>query len=310
MGINLTDHLPALQIKVPQEEAARFRHANNITPSDFVVGIHLGTGSGNKPWLPDRYAKVIDYLKEYLGAKVIITGSGKELPASRVIMKLCRNKPINIVSKTTLSELIAAISTYNIYIGVDTGPLHIAAALKVPTVAIFPTKFVKPSEWGPWQTPNVIVRKATNCSQKCLPRECPFDDCLKEITENDVIEAVKLLQEKKGNNTLQQSKHDWLKKSLNVFTNREEILRELSLNEYNAIEIGIADNPQRLVNQLIKEDINVIHWVGHSQPMAIKLAKLLATPSLPIPPILIFEKYRRDYSANGLVEFYKRRFEK
>lgn len=302
LGIPLSDPPPPMQINVPQ--------ANEMNDKDsLVVGIHIGTGSGNKAWLPDRYAKVIDHISKKYGAKVIITGANKEIPASKTIMKLCKNKPINLVAKTTLSELISVISTYSIYIGVDTGPLHIAAALKIPTVAIFPTKFVKPTEWGPWRTPHVIIRKAIHCSQKCLPRDCPFDDCLKEITEDDIISGVETLLAKQGNNTLQSARQDWLKRSLNVFTNKEEIIRELTVNGYNAVEIGIANNSQKLANRMIKEDINVIHWVGHSKPIALSIAKYMATPNLPIPPLLIYEDSRRDVSTGSLIELYKRRFQ-
>lgn len=301
-GIELTENPPPLQIKVPQDEAARLRFG------DFVVGIHIGTGSGNKAWLPERYAKVIDHLSERIGAKVVLTGSSKELHAAKAMIRLCKNKPIDLVAKTTVPELIAAISNFSIFISVDTGPLHIAAALKIPTVAIFPTKFVKPSEWGPWQTENVIVRKAIKCSQKCLPKACPFDDCLKEITDIDVIEAVKTLIEKRGNKTLKQSKNDWLKKSINIFTNKEEAIRELTIAGYNAVEIGIANNPQFLASQMLKEDINVIHWISHTKPLALPIAKFIASPSLPIPPLLIFEKSRRDFSVDSLIELYKRRF--
>ncbi len=308
LGINLEDTPPPLQLKTPEESVARFRHANNILPQDFVVGIHLGTGRGNKAWLPERYAKVIDYLIQNHRAKVILTGGNKETPAVREVLRLCRSKPINLVGKTTISELIAITSTYRMFIGVDTGPMHIAAALKIPIVAISPTKFSKPAEWGPWQTPHVIIRKATMCHQKCQLPECPFDDCLKSISEEDVIEGINLLLEKRGNQTLAQAKQDWFKKSINVFTNRDEILRELSLNGYNAIEIGIADSPSKLSNQMIKEDINIIHWVGFTKPWALTVAKFLATPSLPIPPQLIFEKHRGDYSPYSLIEFYKKKF--
>jgi len=307
LDIELQEYSPKMNIVPDQSVVQKIRKENNLLSSDYIVGIHLGTGRGNKAWLPERYAEIIDYLAEHLKAKIILTGSSKEAPAASTVLRLCKSKPINLVAQTSLSELIAIISTYNIYIGVDTGPLHIAAALGIPTVAIFPTKFVKPTEWGPWHTSHVIVRKAVKCSQKCLPRDCPFDDCLKEITEEDIVEAIRTLHANRGNNSLDSSKRDWLKKSINIFTNKEEILRELSLNGYNAIEIGIATDPQKLANKMIKEDINVIHWVGLSKPWALTAAKLLATPSLPIPPALIYEDQRTDYSKDSLIDLYTTR---
>src|SRR3989339_1040 len=171
---------------------------------DFTVGIHLGTGKGNRSWLPERYAEVADYLIKKLHAKVILTGSKKEIG-------LAEHVPgENLVGKTTLAELIKTIATYDIYIGVDTGPMHIAAALKVPTVAIFPTKFVKPSEWGPWQTQHIVVRKKINCRRSCLPKKCELDDCLLQIKAQDVIDAVELLLKGKTH-----TKDDWIRMNKN-----------------------------------------------------------------------------------------------
>jgi len=286
LGIDLPEIPPPLQINAPLNANKNL----NLNPSDLVVGIHIGTGKGNKAWLPKRYAEVIDYLIENLKAKVIITGSRKETISAAEIMRLCKNKPLDLVNKTNLAELIALISRFSLYIGADTGPLHIAAALKIPLVALFPTKFVKPTEWGPWQTPHVIIRKSVNCSQKCLPKNCPFDDCLKEISVEDVMEGVKTLLSGGGNRTLREARSDWFKKSLNVLTNKEEIQRELSLSGYHAVNIGFPDELFGLISQMIKEDINVIHWVGHKHPFLLPLANLFATPTRPMPHHQIFLK--------------------
>jgi len=303
---NLPQNPVSLKIKPNYELRSKFEQEYQLKPDDFVVGIHIGTGKGNKAWLPDRYAKVIDYLIENKKSKIILTGSKKDLSSSQKIIQLCKNKLINLVNKTNLEELIAITSRYNLYIGVDTGPLHIAAALKIPTVAIFPTKFVKPTEWGPWATTNVIIRKSTNCSQKCLPKACPFEDCLKAISVEDVIAGIKTLMENRGNKTIPESKADWLKKSINVFTNRQEIIRELSVAGYHAVEIGMAASPIKLMKQMIKEDINIIHWVGVHCPTALKIARFLATPYLPIPPMLLHEKEQKDFSVKILINNYIR----
>lgn len=292
LGIELPQTPPALQLGVKPK------------PQGFTAGIHLGTGRGNRAWLPERFAKVADHLAEKLGARVVLTGSGKETDAANKIMSLCHSRPVNMVNKTSLTELIDLIATYSLYIGVDTGPLHIASAQKIPTVAIFPSKFVKPSEWGPWQTRHVIVRKASLCRQRCLPADCPFDDCLKEITVEDVIEGIETLKAGGGNQNLSEARLDWFKRSVNVLTNRDEIVRELSLNGFNAVKLENALSISNLVRQIIKEDINLIHWVGHGRPLSLTLAKFLSILRSPLPPLLVYEKDRRDYSASALLGFY------
>lgn len=309
LKIGLKQDTPKMKIVPNKEITTLLKEKLGVKDSDFIVGIHLGTGKGNKAWLPERYSKVIDFLSINMGAKVVLTGSKKELPLAKTVLSKCKSKPISLIGETDLEELIAVISIYSMYIGVDTGPLHIAAALQIPTIAIFPTKFVKPSEWGPWKTPHLIVRKSTMCKQKCLPNSCPFDDCLKEISEEDVIEAIKLLKEGKYPRD-EKVREEWLKNSINVFTNKEELVRELLFNGYSAEEIGMADNPQKLSNQLIREDINVIHWIGTSRPLALKIAKYMATPLLPIPPIIIFEEKRTEYKIGSIINLYKERFNK
>ncbi|NQU17551.1 MAG: glycosyltransferase family 9 protein [Candidatus Saganbacteria bacterium] len=291
LGIDISDP-PPLRIPLPQK----------IKSNDFTVGIHLGTGKGNKAWLPERYAKVIDSLFKKYKAKVILTGSDKELFAAETVQKLCKNKPQNLVGKTTLNELISTIASYNIYIGVDTGPMHIAAALKIPTVAIFPTKFVKPTEWGPWKTQHIIVRKAIKCSKKCLPAKCLFDDCLKQIQPEDIILAVQDLLDQKSHN-----KEDWIRFSYNILTNDDNIQRELFANRYHVVKpsgYSLTD----ILNIIKKDDINVIHWVGNSGKLKIKLARLLSIFSAPIPPLLIFEHKRKKYNYLDLINIYTKSF--
>lgn len=165
----------------------------NISKDQLLIGIHIGTGGSNKAWRADGYAKVIDVLSERYTAKVILIGSGKEEKTATEIISLCKHKPISMVNKVNLAELIALIAKLKLFIGVDSGPMHIAAALKIPVVAIFATKKIRPAEWGPWQTQNVIIRKESACKRSCDPRTCPYDDCLKEIIPEDIISAVKSL---------------------------------------------------------------------------------------------------------------------
>lgn len=314
LGIELPNTPPPMKLCPSERIKDKMFLYYNIKPFTFVAGIHIGTGKGNKSWLPERYAAVIDYLITNYNAAIVLTGSKKELPYSNILLrhipKQSLGKIINIVDKTSLSELIAITSRFNLFVGVDTGPLHISAALKIPTVAIFPTKFVKPSEWGPYQTRHVIVRKASKCSQKCSPQNCPFDDCLKEITSHDVIEGINALFNNHGNNTYEEAKKDWFLKSANIFTNRQDVLNELKASGYNAVDIGLAISFQKLANQMVREDINIIHWIGHELPISLRIAKMVATPKLPISPLLIHEKVRANISSKILIDFYKGEFKK
>ncbi|MCX5750940.1 MAG: glycosyltransferase family 9 protein [Candidatus Saganbacteria bacterium] len=195
LGIDRSNPKLILPIqKESENKVAALLESLNISKEQLLIGIHIGTGGSNKAWRADGYAKVIDTLSEQYNAKIILIGSGKEEKTAIEIISLCKHKPISLVNKLTLAELIALISYLKLFIGVDSGPMHIAAALKIPVVAIFATKKIKPSEWGPWQTQNVIIRKESACKRSCDPRTCIYDDCLKEINPEDIIQGVKTLK--------------------------------------------------------------------------------------------------------------------
>lgn len=305
-----TNYSVPLKIQVPEKGKLflhTFLHQQHINENDLIIGIHLGTGKGNRAWLPEKFAEIIDCLIEKLHAKVIITGTKKEKSASLIVEEKCRFKPINLVEKTSLAELIGVFSRLNVYIGVDTGPMHLAAALKRPIVALFPSKFVKPSQWGPWQTRHIIIKKKTDCSITCLPRKCSFDYCLKTITPQDVIFAVEKLLAGKGNNTLEEAKIDWFKKSANILTNDINISHTLQKNNYNVTLCKRSISLKETIRILTSEAINIIHWNNEPIPLILYIARLITIPMMLFPALLIRRK-SRDLSIIQILDLYKNKF--
>jgi heptosyltransferase-3 len=116
---------------------------------DFVH-IHPVSRWMFKCWEDDRMAKIIDYFIEEKNFKVIITGSSikRELDQIDRIISLCKTKPINLSGQLTLKHLASLSSKSKLFFGVDTAPMHIAAATNTPVLAIFGASF--PIQWGPW----------------------------------------------------------------------------------------------------------------------------------------------------------------
>ena len=97
----------------------------------------------------------------------------------------------NLAGSTTIPELIGRISNLDLFITGDSGPMHVAAAFQVPTVAIFgPTKDKETSQW--MNTKNAIVKKNLDC-QPCMQRTCPLKhhNCMRFVNEEEVLDAVK-----------------------------------------------------------------------------------------------------------------------
>jgi len=103
-----------------------------------------------KCWDDKRMARIIDYLSIDKGIQVVLTSSPEEIEMERVksILALCESSPLNLSGQLSLKELACLSSQASLFFGVDTAPMHMAAALDVPVVALFGAS--EPIIWGPW----------------------------------------------------------------------------------------------------------------------------------------------------------------
>ncbi len=125
---------------------------------DRFIHIHPVSRWLFKCWSSEGFAEVIDYIQDIYSIPVIITAAPDSKERQRVdkIISLCKNRPIDLSGQLTLNELSALIKRAELFIGVDTAPMHMAAAHDTPVIALFgPTN---PQSWGPWE--NSI---ATSC---------------------------------------------------------------------------------------------------------------------------------------------------
>ena len=161
-----------------------------------VLGINPGASYGSaKRWYPEKFAQVAAELATRYD--VVIFGGTSEKDMADDIEKLLIKSNIsnyqNLAGNTTVSELINHISKLSLFITGDSGPMHVAAAFQVPTVAIFgPTKDKETSQW--MNTKNAIVKKNLDC-QPCMQRTCPLKhhNCMKYIEADDVLDSIKKL---------------------------------------------------------------------------------------------------------------------
>lgn len=159
-----------------------------------MLGINPGASYGSaKRWYPDKFAKVASELSCYYD--IVILGGEKEREIAADIEKNLIKEGItnylNLSNKTSITELASQIQNLDLLITGDSGPMHIAAAFQIPTVAIFgPTNDSETSQW--LNKKSMIVKKNLDC-QPCMKRSCPLQhhNCMKLIEVSDVIEAVK-----------------------------------------------------------------------------------------------------------------------
>ena len=170
-----------------------------IQPKQFnkpMLGINAGATYGSaKRWYPERFAEVAKEFAEKFD--IIIFGGPNEIDMANEIEENLKFWKVqnytNLAGKTDIQELCANIGGCSLFITNDSGPMHVAAAYQIPTVAIFgPTKYKETSQW--MNKKSTIIRHEMECSP-CMKRECPLGhhNCMKEITASEVIEAVKEL---------------------------------------------------------------------------------------------------------------------
>jgi len=184
---------PVMRLQVTGEErdAMSARLASlGVPKGSRILGINPGATYGSaKRWYPDRFAAVADTLSEEWGASVALMGSVPEMPLAAEIEAAMRRKPVNLAGRTTVRELMALLSLCGFLVTNDSGPMHIAAALGIPLVAIF-----GPTDWratSPWTRKAKVVRVDVDCSP-CMRRECDRGhECMLGVTSDMVVHAAR-----------------------------------------------------------------------------------------------------------------------
>ena len=202
----------------PEKSFKGLRISNPETQSEpripFRIGLCPGADYGPaKRWLPERYAEVIRTVNQRRECEWVLFGTKNDQPVGEQIL----NTPVtpgqkewahdpdtqtehptdgssgfknchNLIGKTTLSELITELSRCQLLLTNDTGTMHLAAFLGVPTVSIFGS--TEPALTGPMGNGHRVIRHHVACSP-CFLRECPIDfRCMKAVQVDEVVEAV------------------------------------------------------------------------------------------------------------------------
>jgi heptosyltransferase-2 len=201
---------PETEIWLTNEDLVRsikILEQNKITDKDLVIGFHPGSsdewGMVYKRWSKERFAALGDaILKEYPRAKLLIFGGPNEESLKSEIRSMMTREPV-IISDTTLRETAGLIKRCNIFVSNDSGLMHVATAVKTPTVGIFgPTN---PLATAPYGKAHITVTETLEC-RPCWPilklRKSNFHPkfkhsspyaCLNQLSVSKVFESVEKL---------------------------------------------------------------------------------------------------------------------
>ncbi len=165
----------------------------------LLIGFSVGKGISlnEEKWPVEYFARCADELARAFGATIVMTGDGREVELVRAVVSKMESNPVNAAGKTSLLELAALTGRCSVFVCPDSAPMHIAAAMKVPTVGIFAQKSDFPQRWRPYALNyEVLVPQKNTCLLKCIKEKCPRFSCYEEIPPRLLIQAVSRLLSK------------------------------------------------------------------------------------------------------------------
>ena len=207
---------PAFTIATGQEERRRVaalleEHAALLTVREGLEVERIGSGGSGKPerrfvavnpvafwetklWAEEKFAELCDRIRLEVGLPVILTG-GEAGPLERIRARM-KTRAVNLGGRTTLRELACLYQQAALVVTTDSGPMHLAAAVGTPLVALFgPTD---PRRTGPYGRGHRVIRRELTC-MPCFRRQCETKQCMREIEVGEVFTAVQeVLQEAEG----------------------------------------------------------------------------------------------------------------
>jgi heptosyltransferase-2 len=179
--------------------AREMLRSGGVRPGQIVVGINPGAFYGDaKRWFSSRYAEVADALAEQYQARIVLFGAVTDLPVVQEVAADMKHSPLILAGKTTLGQFMGLIKECTLLITNDSGPMHLAAALDVPQLALFGS--TSDIATGPISPVASVIKHPVECNP-CFLRKCPTDfRCMKAISVAQVVEAAqkKLKPEARG----------------------------------------------------------------------------------------------------------------
>ena len=153
------------------------------------VAIHPGSPIPLKRWASERYAELADWLIAQKCAEILFVGVEAEIPIITEIQRRMQAESNNIAGKTTLTQLASILHTCNVFIGNDSGPMHLAAAVGTRTIGLYGPG--DPTRFGPVGLKCRTIRQKPDCPP-CAGATCRFgkDGCMSKIQVADVIQTL------------------------------------------------------------------------------------------------------------------------
>ena len=200
-GFSASERIPKLFLNESDRAWAReYWMGKGVTAEerDTVIIIHPGSGSKKKVWPLDRFLKLTEVLQQHLSSRILVVLGPAEGPETRKIFENERPGLFILAKGLSLIQLASVMEGCRLFVGNDSGISHLAAALGIPTLAMFgPTD---PKVWSPRGRNVRVIRKEIHCSPCPQERffQCQHFECLKGIRLEEVLDGIRKLAFENG----------------------------------------------------------------------------------------------------------------
>lgn len=192
-GIEPPAPKPVIPVRPPAvQRVDQLLREQGIDAACGLIAIHPSASCISKRWMPERFAQVADRLIEERALQVVLVAGPEDVAHTVAVERGMRHRPLNLAGKLSVGELAALLARCRLLLSNDSGPVHIAAAVGTPAVAIFGRnqRGLSPARWGPLGPGHVVLHKEVGC-EVCLAHNCVIDfKCLTEWSVDEVYQAA------------------------------------------------------------------------------------------------------------------------
>jgi len=190
MGIQAGSKDPTLWVTSEEANIAdQLLDQLGVQRSQLIVVLQPGARYWFKAWPPERFAELADRLSSQYGCQVLIGGSHQDIDLAQQIRQMTKSRPIIMAGRTTIKQFAAIAKKSALFVGSDSGAMHIASAVGTPMVALFGPS--SPREWGPRGGPVEVIYKGLDC-RTCFHPTCRRGEqnCMQLIMIDEVMLAA------------------------------------------------------------------------------------------------------------------------
>lgn len=188
------------RICLADEERRRARAwlgARGIGPDDVLCALHIGKGLriDRVGWPLDRFIELGRGLAARHGAICLVTGAAHERPLADRVAAAIGGRAMSVAGETPDLRLFCGVlDACALFTGIDSGPMHVAAALGVPVVAAFPLASDIPARWHPFGVPHQVFGVSDwTCARTCVKERCPDFECLAHLDVTAALDGAAAL---------------------------------------------------------------------------------------------------------------------